>query len=88
MCLKNGRRGAGLATFLSLTVGEEGGLPGTQRLVELLNESQVVKVRENVHHPVIFQQVLEEERDTHQARSQVLEDRQWGRRPGHGDLDN
>jgi hypothetical protein len=48
-----------------LTVGEECGLPGTQRLVEFLNKSQVVKVRENVHHSVIFQQVLEKEKQTH-----------------------
>lgn len=55
----------GVATSLSLTVGEECGLPGTQRLIEFLNESQVVKVRENVHHPVIFQQVLGKEKQTH-----------------------
>lgn len=86
VCLKNGRRGAGLARSLSLTVGEEGGLPGTQGLVELLNESQVVKVRENVHHPVIFQQVLEKERDTHQARSQVLEKTVGSKAPGMATL--
>ena len=54
-----------MAKAPSLTVGEERGLPGTQRLVEFLNESQVVKVRENVHHSVIFQQVLEKEKQTH-----------------------
>lgn len=53
--LKNGVKGVGVAKSLSLTVGKECGLPGTQRFVELLNESQVVKVRENVHHSVIFQ---------------------------------
>lgn len=60
--LEKGREGEGIAKFLSLTVGEQCGLPGTQRLVEFLNESQVVKVRENVHHSVIFQQILEEEK--------------------------
>ena len=62
---KNGGKGGGVAKSLSLTVGEECGLPGTQRLVEFLNKSQVVKVRENVHHSVIFQQVLEKEKQTH-----------------------
>lgn len=63
MCWSGGE-GTGVAESLSLTVGEECGLPGTQRLVEFLNESQVVKVRENVHHSVIFQQVLEKEKQT------------------------
>lgn len=62
---KKGGKGGGVAKSLSLTVGEECGLPGTQRLVEFLNKSQVVKVRENVHHSVIFQQVLEKEKQTH-----------------------
>ena len=62
VCWKKGREEEGLAKFLSLTVGKECGLPGTQRLVEFLNESQVVKVRENVHHSVIFQQILEKEK--------------------------
>lgn len=65
MYWKNGGKDVGVAKSPSLTVGEECGLPGTQRLVEFLNESQVVKVRENVHHSVIFQQVLEEEKQTH-----------------------
>lgn len=63
--LKNGVKGVGVAKSLSLTVGKECGLPGTQRFVEFLNKSQVVKVRENVHHSVIFQQVLEKEKETH-----------------------
>ena len=61
---KNSAKGRGVAKSLALTVREEGGLPGTQRLVEFLNKSQVVKVRENVHHSVIFQQVLEKEKQT------------------------
>lgn len=71
--MKNGRPVCGkkrrkeisrVVKFLSLTVGKKCGLPGTQRLVELLNEGQVVKVRENVYHAVIFKQVLEKE-ETH-----------------------
>lgn len=53
--MKNGVKDVGVAKFLSLTVGKECGLPGTQGFVEFLNECQVVKVRENVHHSVIFQ---------------------------------
>lgn len=52
---ENRAKGRGVAKSLALTVREERGLPGTQRLVEFLNKSQVVKVRENVHHSVIFQ---------------------------------
>lgn len=65
--LEEGKRGVRVAMILSLTVGEKRGLPGAQRLVEFLNESQVVKIRENVHHSVIFQQVLQKE-NRHKAR--------------------
>lgn len=39
-------------------------MPGSQDLIQLLDEGQVVQVREDVHHPVIFQEVLEREKES------------------------